>query len=124
MPRALDTDVTFPVVLDYDKDKPKESQPTFVFRSLSSREWAKANGFYERMEGCADSDALKDELCKAATVGLVGWRGMTRDGKAIEFNPEALQDIVTIQEVRELLDKSLRGNIPDPEAKKNSDLPA
>jgi hypothetical protein len=37
MPVFLEPDQSFPIVLDCDKDKPKESQPTFLVKSQSMR---------------------------------------------------------------------------------------
>lgn len=112
MPRALEPGVTFDVVLETDKDKPEAERPTFVFRSLSCREWAKANGFWERTEG-KDCEGIVGELISCVTIGLVDWRNM---GQA--FDAAKLIDLVTIQEARELLDKSVRGNVPSADEKK------
>jgi len=113
MPRALEPGITFDVVLDSDKDKPEDSRPTFIFRSLSCREWAKCNGFYERLDG-KTCETVVDELLAAVSLGLTGWRNL-----GIQFDASRLGDIVTVQEARELLDKCVRGNVPDADEKKS-----
>jgi hypothetical protein len=92
MPRCLEPGATFEVVLDDDADKPVP--PTFVFRSLSVREWKNA----------AASGGL-DAAIASVKLGLVGWKNMKRDGKEIPFDREELDAVVDELEVVELLRK-------------------
>lgn len=118
MPRALEPDVTFDVVLESDRDKPSDSRPTFVYRSLTCREWSKAAGFFDHASGLTAAEFV-EQIVEVASIGLVGWRNM-----GIEFDKSKLLDVVTPAEARELLQRSVNGAVPDPEAKKNSESPA
>ncbi len=90
MPRCLEPGATFDVVLDSDMGKPEAERPTFVFKSLSMREWKKAKGELEGFDGAL--------ACVQA--GLVGWRNMGRD-----FAASDLDAVVDENEVVELFKK-------------------
>lgn len=119
MPRALEPGVTFDVVLDCDKDKPEGERPRFIYRSLTCREWAKANSFYEKSLSESSSEAVVNSMAECASIGLAGWVNISKDGVEIPFSVDALQDVVTFAEMQELLNKQLRGNVPNGDEKKS-----
>lgn len=96
MPRPLEPNQRFPVVLEFDKDKPAETRPTFWFRSLSAREWRKL-----LREGQANESKLDAALC-VLQAALVGWDHMVRDGEPVPFNAAELDTIIDTDEVAEL----------------------
>ncbi len=103
MPIALEPNQSFDVVLPSDKDKPAESRPTFIARTQSMR------GQRQILKALDDSvDSSNDELTydlmftiivdQLARV-LVGWRNMG----GLEFSREALEDVLSFSEARQLL---------------------
>lgn len=110
MPRCLDPNQRFPLVLDSDKDKPAESRPTFYFRAFSARRWR------EIKESNPSIRTVLDEA-------LVGWEHMTKDGQDISFAPGELEAITDDGEQRELLDKLAEESHLSPADKKKLELP-
>ena len=113
MPRALDPNDTFDVVLDSDKDK--SPQPAFVFRAATGRQWRQMAVALESPE--PDIEKYCDILYDAARLTMVDWRNM----ESIPFAAGSLEDIVSPIEVRELLRRALDQGELDAEAKKNSE---
>ncbi len=110
MPRALDPDATFDVVLLSDRDK--EDPPTFTFRYLSNRDWRRLAKVYDSLDELGEEgiDALLDELEGVLKMELVGWRNLTdRDGSPIPFKLDDLDRVVDVQESVELMRLSLEG---------------
>lgn len=101
MPKLLDPDCTFKVVLKSDKEKHPDR--AFRFRALSAREFVSLAEVYETTAD-SDSQAIK-KTCNAVRVGLVGWENMGDR----EYNPEELDDLVTLGEATELLKEMLEG---------------
>ena len=103
MPAFLEPNQAFAVVLDIDKDKPKDVQPTFFAKSLCMRDQRKLlsmldrlNEDYYKSHDEAFNDA-KQELSKVVN----GWRNMG----GLEFSTEAFEDALQYTEARELLRK-------------------
>lgn len=110
MPIALDTDRTFPVVLDSDKGKAAPAR--FLFRYLTGRQWIALNdvlGRGDETDTKSTSEAfvsLDAELSKA----LVGWENMP-----VPYAGNGLLDVLHPVELYEVAAKvlnatSLTGN--------------
>lgn len=103
MPLFLEPDQKYPIVLDSDADKPEESRPTFFAKSQSMRGQQKVGDVLDLWTN--NPDLTVAELFDATIVVLadvvVGWKNMGE----IEFSAEALRDVLTYQEARELLRK-------------------
>jgi hypothetical protein len=97
----LEPGATFEVVLDSDMDKPEAERPTFVFRSLSVREW---KGVKAKSKEESDTPFL-DAALAGVKAGLTDWRNMVRDGRPVPFSHDELEAIVDEQEIVELLNK-------------------
>ena len=104
-----DPDQDFPIVLDRDKDKPKETRPTFFAKACSAREQRKMYKLLDKWEGLAYStddnviDQLFDQTFDQLNERLTDWKNVKVKGKAVPFNGELLEDALTLQEARELL---------------------
>ena len=103
MPAFLEPNQTFPVVLEIDKDKPKDVQPTFSAVALSMREQRKLLTMLDRLNEDyykSHDDAFKDAVETLAKV-VTGWKNMG----SLVFSPEAFEDVLSYTEARELLRK-------------------
>ena len=102
MPAFLEPNQAFPVVLDIDKDKPKDVQPTFMAKALSMREQRKLLSMLDRLN--EDFYKSHDEAFKDAVEALgnvvTGWKNIS-----LVFAPEAFEDVLSYTEARELLRK-------------------
>ena len=103
MPAFLEPSQTFPVVLEIDKNKPKDVQPTFMAVALSMREQRKLLTMLDRLN--EDFYKSHDEAFKDAVEALgnvvTGWKNMG----SLVFSHEAFEDVLSYTEARELLRK-------------------
>lgn len=103
MPAFLEPNQTFPVVLEIDKEKPKDVQPTFFAVALSMREQRKLLTMLDRLNEDyykSHDDAFKDAVETLSKV-VTGWKNMG----SLAFSPEAFEDVLSYTEARELLRK-------------------
>lgn len=114
MPRFLEPNQKFPIVLDSDKDKPIESRPTFFAKSLSMREQTKLGTQLDEAFGHATTDAIFGATCELLKEYLVGWKNMG----SFEFGCD-VQEFLGHDEARELLRKVLANQHVTIEEKKS-----
>lgn len=101
MPRRTDPNSRLTLVLACDQHLPPESQPKFFARVLSVRQAEQIQDRREQKTGNPLSDAVS-----LAMMFLTGWENMTspETGEPMEFNAENLKDVLTIDELHEVLD--------------------
>jgi hypothetical protein len=121
MPISLEPGQKYPVVLDCDQDKPEATRPTFYAKSQSMRGQQKVG---EVLDMWAENDKLTLAQLFDATVDvlsnvILGWANMG----GIEYSAEALRDVLTFQEARELLRKVMYNQHVTPEEKKSLEQP-
>jgi hypothetical protein len=92
---ALDTDQTFDYVLENDQDKPGD-KPTFVFRFLAARDWAKVRKMFDLAAKDDDNGGYVNGCIQALRIPLVGWRNMP-----LEYNPDNLDLVLTAADLGE-----------------------
>ena len=120
MPLVLEPNATYDVVLSSDAGKPKDKQPTFIFRYLSGREWKKLAKLSDEFDQKTSGEKALDLVFRAIKMVLFGWRNMNGpDGKEIEYNPDELEAIVTPGEAVELMQAAVSQQ-PSIEDKKKS----
>lgn len=112
MPRMLDPTFTVEAVLDYDRQK--DNPPTFIFRALSVREYMQIGEKYEDNSG-SDRENLA-RLVACLRDGMVSWRNMPGYDT---FEPNKLEDILTLREAAELTELMLSGQDLDEDDLKN-----
>lgn len=101
----------YPVVLMADSRK--EPKPVFYFQYLTARQQRRLLEVYEKIgTGPAADPAGLDLLFAELKKYLLGW-----DNMPIAFNPDNLEDLVSITEAMELLNRLLL-QMPDFEEKK------
>ena len=124
MPLVLEPDSTYEYVLTNDAGKPKEKQPTFIFRYLSSRKWREVADLSDSFDKDDSGNAAMDAVFEAIKKTLAGWRNMTEpDGRPVDFDIEKLEDIVTPGEAMELL-RAAVSQMPTVDDKKKLDSPS
>ena len=120
MPIAIDPDARVRVVLSTDKGKAPE--PAFFVRPLTLRQYRKVSETDETVGQASNGSEAIGRLLKAIEVGLVGWEHVSdKDGQPIPFSMDALEDVVTIPEARELLHYCLISGRLATEDKKKSE---
>lgn len=125
MSRTLEPGVRFSIVLDWDKDKPPETQPRFLYRSVNGRQFRRMFAL-EKMKGTTDNETMLAGLYEQAAFGLVGWENMfdPDTGEAIPFNKADLDLVVDPIEAGELIAKMMDAAKTTPEDKKKLESPA
>lgn len=100
MPVFLEPDQKFPIVLASDKDKPADSRPTFFAKSQSMRGQRRIAVVLDRLTEDKEvtTDQLFDDAVEALATVLTGWQNMGQP-----YSKEALEDVLSYSEARELL---------------------
>jgi hypothetical protein len=101
MPIFLEPDQKFPIVLASDKDKPAESRPTFFAKSQSMRGQRRIATVLDRLTEDKEvtADQLFTDAVEVLATVLTGWQNMN----GIAYSKEALEDVLSYSEARELL---------------------
>lgn len=120
MPLSLEPDRRFPVVLEIDKDKPSESQPTFYANSKSMRDAELMAVEFDTMLSDSQSNSeLFKRTCEMLHKHVVGWKSMG----AFEFPKSATEwyecGVLTFAEAAELLRGIIRNRSLNAEEKKS-----
>ena len=128
---ATDTSQTFAVVLPADRDKPAAERPEFFFHHPSVRELRRMMEMADRYASLHDNPgdvkatALIDEIEAEVRSRLASWRRVRgRDGAEMPFDPAALADVVTMEELAALLWGAIEGTAPTPAELGNSASPS
>lgn len=109
MPLALNPDLTFDLSLESDKAMPARTRPAFVCRHLTGRAWQKVTQITDAIDEADTGSLALDKIVEALSTGMVGWKNMG----GLKFGPGGLLDVLTPQEMNELLGKMLKGGQPD-----------
>lgn len=101
MPLFLEPNQRFAIVLECDRAKPAESRPTFFAKSQTMRNQRKVGEVLDSIyaEPAPNIDEMFRSACDMLAEVLVGWANMG----GIEYSREALEDVLTFTEARELL---------------------
>lgn len=119
MPIFLEPDQKHPAVLSIDKDKPVATRPTFHAKSQSMRGQKKIADVIDRLfsDPTATTEQLHSDATEMLSEVLVGWSNMN----GIEYSKEAIQDVLSYTEARELLTIVYHNQHVTPEQKKSSE---
>lgn len=117
MPLFLEPGQKYPVVLDSDADKPAAERATFFARSQAMRGQQRIGDVLDLWTSQPDitHGQLFDATIDVLADVLIGWANMG----GIEFSREALREVLTYQEARELLRKVMYNQHITPEEKKS-----
>lgn len=103
MPVFLEPGQSFPVVLESDKEKPIELRPTFFAKSQAMRGQQKIATTLDRYTTDKEvtAEQLFDDVVTTLGEVLTGWKNMND----IPYSVDALRDVLSYTEARELLRK-------------------
>ena len=121
MGRALEPGERFPIVLDWDMDKPEDQRPTIFTVALSMRRQERLGDLLDNAPKGNSKDffvALEEGLSEVIT----GWRNFRnpQTGEEIPYSREALMDVFTTAEAYEVFRKVLGGGYVSKADEKNS----
>jgi len=117
MPLAVDPQARFRIVLQSDRDA--EPEPAFLCKYLSAALWRRVGRVQDRIEDLDGADEVVDLVFDAIKLGIVGWENMLDYD---EFDADKLEEVLTIMEAQELLQKIMIQGM-DVEVKKKSESP-
>jgi len=122
MGRALEPGERFPIVLDWDMDKPEEKRPTIYTVALSMRRQERLGDLLDGLKNCQSSRELFAQLQQGLTEVITGWKNFLdpATGSEIPYSPEAILDVFTTAEAYELYRKVLAGGSTSKADEKNS----
>ena len=112
MPRFLDPNQTFPLVLDSDAGKPEGERPTFTARVLNGHLQRQLLELSDKIQTAGSNLEAFTAIFDSLKVVIVGWENMIdpTTGEAIEFDPERFEHILGSDEAVQLLAKAREAN--------------
>jgi hypothetical protein len=120
MPLALDPDETFSLVLKTDESKPVDSRPAFLFRFLTARKFREVQRLRQEASDEKNNEKCASLIRDALVAGLNGWKNMAD----IAYTPDAIDDVLTIVEKWELLNRYLAEQVDAEQSKNFSGSPS
>lgn len=125
MPVFLEPGQRYPVILSCDESKPAETRPTFYAKSQSMRGQQRIADTLDlwTSNNTITAAELFDATVETLSKVLVGWSNITNPetGKPIDYSPEAVRDVLTYSEARELLRLVMHNQHLQTEEKKSSE---
>jgi hypothetical protein len=123
MPKAMDPNSTYRVVLACDKGK--TPAPTFLYPYLTGRQQMAMMELYESVDGTNVQSQNMHKAFELAGMFLRGWENVTgQDGAPLAFGPDKLPEICSVVEAMELAHQVLFGQALDVMDKKKLDSPS
>jgi hypothetical protein len=122
--RALEPGEKFPIVLDWDQDKPENERPTIYTVALSMRRQERLGQLLDEAPKAGSTKEFYEALEQGLSEVITGWRNF-RDpatGVEIPYSREALRDVFTTAEAYEVFRKVLSGGNVSKADEKNSAL--
>lgn len=117
MPITLDLK-TYDYVLESDREKPKDKQPAFICKVLSTKKWRELARINDNLDDIDGLDKQLGQMIDIIMIGVSDWRNMVNGQGPIEFNQENLEDILTFGEVAELMQCVVHNGITIDDKKK------
>jgi hypothetical protein len=124
MGRALEPGEKFPIVLDWDADKPEDQRPTIYTVALSMRRQMRLGQLLDEAPNAKNSTEFFNAVEQGLSEVITGWRNF-RDpasGAEIPYSRDALKDVFTTSEAYEVFRKVLAGGNVSKADEKNSAL--
>lgn len=111
------------VTLSGYEDLPDGQRPTFTFKRLSFRRFRDVASVYDGIGQNTTAHEAMDNIINAIQPFLMNWENVYGfDGGPVPYDPKSLEDVIDINEAKELLKGLMDGGV-DAEARKNSQSP-
>lgn len=125
MPKSLDPGSRVVFVLASDADKPKSTQPRFIGRTLTVRQTRELIAAMDGLRNADDAATQIDAATAAMQACITGWENMVDPGtgKPIPFSSEALADVLSLEEMIEIMNALASGRTLTVDEQKKSDSP-
>ena len=117
MPRSLDPSSRITMVLSSDVDKPRESQPRIFAKSPTLSQQRKLVGLLSSL-GTGGIVEKFDLILDAAETCLTGWENIP-----IPFSREGIADVLSLEEIVEVISHLASASTASADDKKKSELP-
>ena len=117
MPRSLDPSSRITMVLASDVDKPRESQPRIFAKSPTLSQQRKLVGLLSSL-GTGGIVEKFDLILDAAETCLTGWENIP-----VQFNREGIADVLSLEEIVEVISHLASASTASADDKKKSELP-
>ncbi len=124
MPIGTSPNSTYKHVLESDQGRP--DPPAFIFKYFNVKEAKKFYALQKKQEAAGDdTDKLFDIFVETLVLALVGWENMIGlDGSKLDFAndkeslPDTLMELLTVEEVTELMVVAVNHGVTDNDKKK------
>lgn len=120
MPLFLEPDQKYEIILESDEKMPVETRPVFFAKSVTMRKHRQIADLINR-EDVTTAEEFFNTTVEALSAVICGWKNINdpETGKPIEYNTEALEDVLTSTEARELIYKAIHNNHLNGQEKKS-----
>lgn len=123
MPRSLEPNSKITFVLACDVDKPKETQPRLFGKSLTISQARRLESSIRAMK-TSEVNRL-ETIVDVAMICLSGWENMVNPetGEAIPFSRENVENVLSMDELSEIIEATASDGRLSNDDQKKSELP-
>jgi len=125
MSLAADPNQTIEIVLQSDKNLPPETQPVFYFKYLTCRKWKAFLALREKMKDVKTVAEVVDVAIEILSLNLCGWKNVVAaDGTKVEFSLDKIEDILSPDDIYDLMTVEKEQQTLSADDKKKLDSPS
>jgi hypothetical protein len=124
MSLAADPNQTYEYVLESDRKMPVEKQPVFIFKYLTARKWKTLISCRDKIKAATTVMEITEQALEIIKLNLIGWKNViAADGSNMEFSLEKIEDILSPDDIYELMTAENKQSL-NSEDKKKLDSPS
>lgn len=123
MSLAADPNQTYDYVLESDRQLPKEKQPVFFIKFLTTRQWRQLVELREKIKSATTVPEINEMVIGQVKPNILGWKNIKNaDGTENVFAPEKTEEVLSVNDMYEMMSAEANRQTLDPEAKKKLEL--
>lgn len=105
MSLAADPNQTFEYSLVEDMKLPQEQRPVFLIKFLTTRQWRQLVEFREKIKNITSGEEMNMAVIEQVKPYIRGWRNVKNpdSGEAVSFSPDKIEDVLSIENMYELI---------------------